>query len=230
MYRLLLLSGCLWGILTFGAHAAEGPTARDHYFEAARNSDPEWVGVRTSVLLRRGARNNATLREVGESADFHSGDQFRLRLQANADGYAYLLFQTPNGSYQILYPAKDARARSNQVRAFEDRTLPGRSKEWMAFDNRPAIEGLYLVFSPKPVADLDEAAGGSGVLSKSDFEKLMAGNGRAATMVFDEPEDEDSGIIPATFYVERQATGRAFLVRKIDLLHRNTPKPKDANR
>jgi hypothetical protein len=212
------------------AKAADGPTARDHYFEAARNRGAEWTGIRTSVLLRRGTKDNATLREVGESADFHSGDQFRLRCQSNDDGYAYLLFQTPRGDYQLVYPAKGAKTRSNQVNAFEDRVLPGRSKEWMAFDNKPAIEGLYLVFSPKPVAELERAVGGPGQLSKAEFDSLMGANGRTTSMVFDEPEDYDSGIVPATFYVEKHAANREFLVRKIDPVHRNAPRQKDADR
>jgi Domain of unknown function (DUF4384) len=216
--------------LISAAKAAEGPTARDRYFEAARNRDSEWTGIRTSVLLRRGTKDNATLREVGESADFHSGDQFRLRFQSNDDGYAYLLFQTQHGDYQLVYPAKGAKTRSNQVNAFEDRVIPGRSKEWMTFDNKPAIEGLYLVFSAKPVAELERAAGGPGMLSKSEFDSLMGSNGRTSSMVFDEPEDYDSGIVPATFYVERRAANREFLVRKIDLVHRNSPRQKDADR
>jgi hypothetical protein len=230
MYRIITLTGCLAGILSYPAPAADGPTARDRYFDAARNNNSEWVGVRTSILLRRGAKENASIREVGESADFRSGDQFRFRLQANDDGYAYLLLQAPNGSYKLLYPTTDMKPRANQVRAFEDRLLPVRSKEWMAFDNKPAIEGLYLVFSPKPVGELERALGASATLSKSEFDNLMTENGRTVSMTFDEPEDEEAGLIPATFYVEKRSEGRRFLVRKIDLVHRDAPRRKDGDR
>jgi hypothetical protein len=163
--RRILMLGCFASLVL--AAGADGPTARDRYFEAGRGNDAEWAGTRTSVVLRRGSRNNTTIREVGEGADFRSGDQFRIRLQTNVDGYAYLLLQNANGSYRLLYPAKDAKAGSNQVRAFQDRTLPGRSKEWLAFDNKPAIEGMRLIVSAKPVAELEEARSGSGVLTKS---------------------------------------------------------------
>ncbi len=226
---LILLTVALGSWVVPPAKTAEGPTARDHYFEAARTSDLEWIGIRTSILLRHGSRNSASLRETGEGADFHSGDQFRLRLQANDDGYAYLVLQSPNGDFQVLYPGRDAKPRSNRVRAFEDRLLPGRTKEWMTFDNKPAIEGLYVVFSPDPLVELERAIGGSERLSQADFDALLSANGRTRSMLFDEPEDEESGIIPATFYVEKRASGHKFLVRKMDLVHRNAPRQKDTD-
>jgi hypothetical protein len=218
-YHVIVL-GCLAAILALGAAEGDAPTARDRYFEGARNNDAEWIGIRTSIVLRRGANRAATIREVGESADFHSEDQFRIRLQTNSDGYVYLLFHTPTGDYKVLYPAKEAKVRSNQVRSFEDRTLPGRSKEWLAFDAKPAIEGLYIVFSPAPVAELERVIAGSGILLKAEFTGLSNENGGTASMVFDEPEDEDSGLVPATFYVEKRAAGRTFLIRRVDLVHR----------
>ena len=77
MYPRILMLGCLTG-LVFAA-SPDGPTARDRYFEAGRSSEPEWIGTRTSVVVRRGAKNNTTIREVGEGADFRSGDQFRIK-------------------------------------------------------------------------------------------------------------------------------------------------------
>lgn len=220
MLRQLLTVGFLAGAFAPAALPADG-TAKDHYFESGRNADAEWTGVRTSVMLRRG--KNATAQEVGEGYDFRSGDQFRIRLQANDNGFAYLVFQDAKG-YKLLYPAKDAKARSNQMRAFEERLVPSRAKEWLTFDNKPAIEGLYLIYSPKAVPELEKIRTGSGMLSKSEFDELMAENGKSTSMIFDEVEDEESGELPSTYYVEKVATGRTFLVRRMDLVHRSAPR------
>jgi hypothetical protein len=225
MLRQLLTSGCLGGLLLLAAPVPgllAADTARDHYLAGAKSGGdgPEWIGTRTSVILRRGVKEQAEIHEVGEGADFHSGDRFRIRLQTNDDGYAYLLVRANDNSYRMLYPAKGAAARSYRFRAFEAKTIPGRAKDWMAFDNKPAIEGLYLFFSAKPLEEL-ETVKQSGTMSKSAFDELMSGNGQAKFMRFDEPEEEGSGIVPSTYYVERRASGRDFLVRPIDLVHRN---------
>jgi hypothetical protein len=220
---------CIAASLTPFAIAAEDTTARDHYFDAARNSDSEWLGLRTSVLLRRAGKDIGAVTEVGEDADYHSGDQFRLRVQANQDGYPYLLVPQQNGDYRIVYPSKASKAKADKVRAFEDRAIPANSKDWLVFDNKPAIEGIYLLFAVKPIPEIERAREDSNTLRKSVFESLMSANGGTTSQVFDEVADEGAGLLPATFYVERQATGRTFLARKIDLVHRNAPR-KDDNR
>ncbi len=217
MYRHTILSALA---LLAPAFAADGPTARDRYFEASRSQDPEWVGVRTSVLLKNNEGGKARVREVGESADFRSGDQFRLRVQPNDDGYLYLMVRAQDGGYKLLYPAK-GNSRATKLKAFEVRTIPGRSKEWMVFDNKPAIEGLFLFLSAKPIPEID-AASASGTMSQSGFDRMMEANGRAASLRFDDGENPAVGVIPATYYVERRASGRTFAVRQIDLVHRTT--------
>lgn len=220
MTRRFFLSGILAGLGLAATEAAAAETARDHYLGAAQAvQSPEWTGIRTSVVLKRGSKERTEVREVGEHADFRSGDHFRLRIQANTDGYAYLLVRVNDGGYRMLYPAKGADSGTNRLRAFEGRTIPGRARDWLAFDDKPAIEGLYFFLSAAPLKEL-ESAKKSGNLSKSNFDKLMARNAATKFMVFDEQEEPGSGLVPATYYVERRTSERDFLVRPIELVHR----------
>jgi len=208
--------------LSSPASAADKPTARDRFFEAARNGeDPEWVGARTSILLKRGTGTSASIREVAEDAEFQSGDQFRIRLQSNVDGYAYLV-QWNGKECRVLFPSAGG-ARGNKVKAFEPRWVPARAgKTWFAFDNRPVVEGLHLLVSRKPIAELERGRDKDVKIKAALFETLLKGNGETVDMQFDEKPKPGVATVPATYYVEKK--GRQFMAREIQLDHQRKPR------
>ncbi len=91
-------------------------------------------------LMRDGKRyrcNNKT--------SFKSGDEIRIHVIANSDGYAYILMkQGSSGAHAVLFP--EARTgRNNAVQANKDYALP--SATWLKFDNHAGTERVGLVFS-----------------------------------------------------------------------------------
>lgn len=209
-------------IVSAGLARADKPTARDHFYEAARNADePEWIGSRTSILLKRGSGPDATIREVAEDAEFRSGDQFRIRLQSNVDGYVYLV-QLNGNDCRVLFPNAES-GRANRVKAFETRWIPARAgKTWYAFDNRPVVEGLHLLISNRPIADLDHGRAKDGKMKASLFSELLRNNGETVDMQFDERPKPGVTAVPATYYVEKK--GRKFMAREIQLDHQRKPR------
>jgi len=199
------------------------PTARDRYYEAANddnNNDPDWRGVRTSILLRRDKKNgDPDIREVGENFRFLNGDSLRLRIESNLDGYLYLFLRDSDGKMRLLYPYEGGKADSHKIEAFSARFVPGRDKAWFRFDNEPGIEQVFLFLSAQPIAELEQLRKSSSPAGLKQLERLIAHNGPPTSMRFDEEDLENGGDQGATFYVEKRTARRQFLVRRFDLSH-----------
>lgn len=103
------------------------------------------LGLRYALLKMTGM--DAT--EVPVSTRFHSGDRLQLRVQANADGYLYIVSQGSSGAWQVMFPSPSRNSGSNRVKAGEDHTSIFR------FDSKPGVEKLFIVLSRAPVKDLD---------------------------------------------------------------------------
>lgn len=95
-------------------------------------------------LMRDGKRfrcNNKT--------GFRSGDEIRLHVRANVDGYAYILLKAgSSGKHAVLFPDEQT-GRYNRIAALRDMALP--TKSWLRFDNNPGQERVSIVFSRKPI-------------------------------------------------------------------------------
>lgn len=91
-------------------------------------------------LMRDGKRyrcNNKT--------SFKSGDEIRIHVISNSDGFAYILMkQGSSGAHAILFPEVRT-GRNNAVQANKDYALP--SATWLKFDNHSGTERVGLVFS-----------------------------------------------------------------------------------
>lgn len=106
-------------------------------------------------LMREGKRyrcNNKT--------QFHSGDEIRLHVRSNVDGYAYILLKAgTTGKHAVLFP-DDQTGRFNRISAQRDIALP--TKSWLRFDNNAGQEKVSIIFSKRP---LDPSAQDSSTLT-----------------------------------------------------------------
>lgn len=220
--RIAVIAG-LAAMLAGPAPAAEKTNAREYFYEAAGvGAEQEWIGAKTSILLKRGEGSEVSIKDVAEDAEFRSGDQFRIRLQSNVDGYVYLV-QLNGKDCKVLYPSA-ASGRSNKVKAFESRWIPSRAgKTWFSFDERPVVEGLHLLVSAKPIAELEKNRDKDGKVKAAMFQELLKKNGATSDMLFDEKPKAGVATVPATYYVEKK--GRTFLAREIQLDHQRKPRP-----
>jgi hypothetical protein len=221
--KTLLAAPLLLGLCGSLALAADRqPTARDRYYEAAGDDsggEPAWRGIRTSILLRRDHKDGAPdIREVAERFRFRDGDSFRLRVEANMDGYLYLFLRDSSGQMKLLFPEEAAKP-GNRTVAYQARFVPGRRGAWFRFDNEPGIEQVFLFLASEPIAELEQLRKSNSAASLRQLERLIARNGPPTSLSFEEEDLEDGGDQGATFYVEKRTPRRTFLVRRFDLSH-----------
>jgi hypothetical protein len=90
--------------------------------------------------------------EVSPALVFRSGDRVRLRLEANQQGYLYIVARGSSGIWKPLFPAPELG--DNLIEARRSYALPSPGHTW-TMDAQPGEETLFVVFSRQPVADLD---------------------------------------------------------------------------
>lgn len=192
--------------LTMAALGAAEDSARDLFFAAEA-----WKGFRVSLMVRnpegpgRGgegeAKDPCRVRESDPSYPFRAGDKFRMRIQANADGYLYVLTRNATGDLTILFPADGKFLKSGKLGRFESRTVP--EATWFTFENRANTEWIYLVLSPVAVNDLDKlVANPRKTIKEKNLEKIFAKAGTATSL---EERDEDLEGGPGPTYFVQQA-------------------------
>lgn len=106
------------------------------------------VAIRYSLVkLEDGAES-----EVPVTHHFRSGDQVRLKVEANQSGYLYLIARGSSGIWKPLFPSREAS--DNRVEARRGYDVPS-STQAFTFDDQAGTEKIFLVFSRAPLADLD---------------------------------------------------------------------------
>lgn len=106
------------------------------------------VAIRYSLVkLENGAEV-----EVPVTHTFRSGDQVRLKVEANQRGYLYLIARGSSGVWKPLFPSREAS--DNLIEARRGYDVPS-STQAFTFDEQEGREKIFLVFSRVPLADLD---------------------------------------------------------------------------
>lgn len=107
----------------------------------------------TNLALRYSLIDGDTLQEIDPAKVFRSGDHIRMKLQANSNGYLYILNQDPLGGWTTLFPSADIVQNDNRVERGRVTEVP--SGQNFEFDNVPGVEKLFIVFSRDREPDLD---------------------------------------------------------------------------
>jgi hypothetical protein len=122
------------------------------------------LGVKFNVKLQRDGKEKL----VRSDYDFQDDDHMKFQFQVNRESYVYVLHRTMNGdpsrlkgidieapapgpeatSYQMLFPNR-LTGRNNKMAPNRVYTVPGEADFRM--DDKPGVEKLYLVVSPKPL-------------------------------------------------------------------------------
>jgi hypothetical protein len=92
--------------------------------------------------------------EVDPETVFHSGDKMRLRVDVNAPGYLYIINRGSSGNWNPLFPSPKIANGDNRVQAGIQYEIP--PGYVFTFDEQAGTEKLFVVFSRKPVSDLDD--------------------------------------------------------------------------
>ena len=158
------------------------------------------IAVKTTIELLREGKKSTVL----PSHEFKSGDKVKFVYTTNTDCYAYWLSQGSSGDYFILFPHAKG-GMDNQVKKNEIYTIPVKGK--FKFDDKKGVEKILVVLATERVPELDEAvkeaAAAGGKISSSaapvkSVEKKQETKRKTRDLVFEEDEDEDTGISTKT--------------------------------
>jgi hypothetical protein len=117
---------------------------------ASYGNEPVYpLGLRYSILKREGAEST----EVAPGAVFRSGDRIRLRVEANADGFLYIVHRGSSGVWKPLFPSSEVAGGSNRIEKGKSYEIP--AGYVFTFDEQPGEEKLFIVLSRRPESDLD---------------------------------------------------------------------------
>jgi hypothetical protein len=121
--------------------------------------------VQYRVLIKR---PDGTEGESSVASVFHPGDQLRLGVTANQDGFLYIVYQKEGQDGVIQFPDSRVNHGENQVGRNQEFVLPpincpapDPSECWYKVNSDPQKEYFIIVFSRDQILDLPNSAGGS---------------------------------------------------------------------
>ena len=136
-------------------------------------SRPAAGRLQASLLIQQ---DNRRLKEMGIDEMFYSGERFRLKLRSDRDGYLYVLLRDSQGQTQLIYPAPDdLDTGDNRIARNQTQAVPAR--DYFRFDENPGTERVWVVVSPRPIADLDRIARNGGGLDTATMNGYITGSG-----------------------------------------------------
>jgi hypothetical protein len=135
----------------FAGSGTTGDSGVSSATHALTKSGP--IGLGYSFYLRD---SNGDPVRVDPSRDFHYKDSLRVSLEANTNGYLYVFYTENNSSPLMLFPDARLLQGDNRIEAHVPYEVPSShevdpAKRWFVFDNKPAVERLYIVVSRQPL-------------------------------------------------------------------------------
>jgi hypothetical protein len=150
---------------SLSAQAKKELRARDLFLAGAQPTDasqavgaksdksvkgPSPLGLRYSIVKQIGGESV----EVDAESVFRSGDRIRLNVQANDNGYLYIVLRGSSGRWSPLFPSKEILSGDNRVKKGGEYEIPLGSV-WFAFDEQPGTERLFIVLARQPEPDFE---------------------------------------------------------------------------
>jgi hypothetical protein len=129
------------------------------------------LGLRYTILKRNGEEQA----EADADATFHAGDRIRLAVEANDDGYLYVVNRGSSGTWKLLFPSPEIKDGDNRVHKRVRYEIP--SGYTFTFDEQAGEEKLFIVLARQPEPDLEGliySLGQSGKPAKEKPKVLMA--------------------------------------------------------
>ena len=110
----------------------------------APSDAPKPIGLGYTLFMNDEAANPVV---VEASREFKAGDQIRVQLETNTDGFLYIFHTEDGRGPQMLFPHAALEGGRNWVAAHSRQFFPSDLTYGFVFDENPATERLYLVLS-----------------------------------------------------------------------------------
>lgn len=115
---------------------------------------PNPLGLRYSIVQRM---RNGQEREVDPETVFRTGEQIRLRVEANDIGYLYVAQKGSKGNWTLLMPSPEVNGGKNKVTPYKRYEIP--SEDVFEFSGPAGEFKIFIALTRQP---------------EPDFEKLIA--------------------------------------------------------
>ncbi|HEU4597938.1 MAG TPA: DUF4384 domain-containing protein [Pyrinomonadaceae bacterium] len=106
------------------------------------------IGLGYTIFVKEG--DNFV--SVKPSREFKSGEQIRISLETNTDGYLYIFYTENGANPEMLYPNNLLDGGANAIAERARDFFPADKDASFTFDNVPATERLYIILSRRPLA------------------------------------------------------------------------------
>ena len=131
------------------AESASKPRQKAPVAPAAPKKTELTLGLGYTLFLKNEADDDL---RANPKQTFRSGNQVRLLVESNRNGYLYIFHQENGGPPTMLFPDWRVQAGDNRVRSHQPLWVPNRGV--IAFDQHPAVERLVLVVTQDPISGL----------------------------------------------------------------------------
>jgi Domain of unknown function (DUF4384) len=192
-----------------GPQPVDNKPSKDPGSGEAGATSKEPIGLGYSLYMKN---SDGSAVRVDPTRVFHANDSIRISLEPNTDGYLYVFYTENDGHPVMLFPDARLAQGENRIEAHVPYEVPSSletdpAHRWFVFDNKPAIERLYVVVTREPIATVPSgsklleycrAIEKSGCLWKPDqatWSNVTAGLTRKASVSksrnFGQPQSED---------------------------------------
>jgi uncharacterized protein DUF4384 len=120
---------------------------------AVKNNSTGPIGLGYTLYMRN-ALGDAV--RIDPSREFRAGDRIRLSMESNTDGYLYVFHTENDQPPTLIFPDARLNDGDNTIQAHVPYEVPSpfeasENLRWFAFDERPAVERLYVVITREPL-------------------------------------------------------------------------------
>jgi hypothetical protein len=117
------------------------------------NAQPAAIGLGYTLFMRD-ADGNAL--RVDPTSEFRNGDQIRVAMEPNIDGYVYIFHSENDGQPEMIYPDQRLESGDNAIEAHVPFEVPSseetnESLRWFKFYGNGGTERLYVVVTREPL-------------------------------------------------------------------------------
>jgi serine/threonine protein kinase len=123
-------------------------------------------------LIRRDKRGNEET--VSPETRFYNNDGVRIRIQADQNGFLYILSRGSSGKVSMLYPDRRIQGGNNQIVKEQVVSIPT-GAGWIKFDNKTGTELIYLVFTENKterfISELENATSQAKIALPAELER-----------------------------------------------------------
>lgn len=133
-------------LLASSTKPSERKPARPKPVNKRTPTSPRGLGY-TLFLRDRGGE----MVRVSPQRVFHHGDQLRLLVESNQDGYIYVLHRENEGEPTLLFPTSERQPGTNRIYAHRPVWVP--FEHTIEFDEKPAVETFTLIVTSRPLGE-----------------------------------------------------------------------------